>query len=152
MEQLFGAIPQVLSGIPHDTIADEALVFAAWSQCAGEMLRDRTVPVSFEKKRLVIAVQDKTWQRHLEDLSPTMLAKLNSTLGYGTITFIEFRIEKKAVTAKRKAEKASIKAIPPVSKDLENAAIAIADERFRENFLAAAGVYLDRQRTDRSKI
>lgn len=150
MEQLFSAIPQALSGIPHDTIADNAIVFAAWSQCAGEMLRERTVPISFEKKRLVIAVEDKTWQRHLEDLSPTMIAKINSTLGYGTVTFIEFRIDKKAVAARHAIEKAMTKTVPPVSKDLENAANAIADEGFRENFLAAAGVYLDRQRTDRS--
>ena len=150
MEQLFGAIPQVLSSIPHDTVADEAIVFAAWSRCAGEMLRERTESISFAKKRLTIAVEDKTWQRHLEDLSPTMLAKINSTLGYGTVTFIEFRIDKKAVAARHATEKAAIKTVPPVSKELENAANAIADERFRENFLAAAGVYLDRQRTDRS--
>lgn len=150
MEQLFSAIPQALSGIPHDTIADNAIVFAAWSQCAGEMLRERTVPISFEKKRLVIAVEDKTWQRHLEDLSPTMIAKINSTLGYGTVTFIEFRIDKKAVAARHAIEKAMTKTVPPVSKDLKNAANAIADQGFKENFLAAAGVYLDRQRTDRS--
>ncbi len=145
MEQLFGAIPQVLSAIPHDTIADEAIVFAAWSRCAGEMLRERTVPISFEKKRLAIAVEDITWQRHLEHLSPTMLSTINSTLGHGTVAFIEFRIDKKAVKARRIAEKVGVKAIPPVSKDLENAAKAIADERFRENFIAAAAVYLDRQ-------
>lgn len=146
MEQIFGAIPQLLSSIPHDTIADEALVFAGWSRCAGEMLRERTEPVSFEKKRLVIAVEDKTWQRHLEHLSATMLAKINSTLGHGTVTFIEFRIDKKAVAARHAAEKVAIKTVPPVSKDLENAANAIADEGFRENFLAAAGAYLDRQK------
>jgi len=146
MEQLFGAIPQVLSSIPHETIADEAIVFAAWSRCAGEMLRERTVPLAFEKNRLAIAVEDITWQRHLEHLSPTMLAKINSTLGHGTVTFIEFRIDNKAVATRKTAEKAAIKPIPPVSKDLENAANAIADERFRENFLAAAGVYLDRQK------
>ncbi|MGB5013371.1 MAG: DUF721 domain-containing protein [Pyrinomonadaceae bacterium] len=152
MEQLFGAISAVFSDIPHDTIADEAIVFAAWSRCAGEMLRERTVPISFEKKRLIIAVEDITWQRHLEDLSPSMLAKINSSLGYGTVTFIEFRIDKKALNAKHTAEKAVIKRVPPVSKDLKNAANAIADEVFRENFLAAASVYLDRQRTDRSQI
>ena len=150
MEQLFGAIPQVLSGIPHDTIADNAIVFAAWSQCAGEMLRQRTAPVSFEKKRLAIAVEDLTWQRHLEDLSPTMLAKINSTLGHGTVTFIEFRIDKKAVAARKTAEKAMIKTVPPVSKELETAANAIADERFRENFIAAAAVYLERQKSDKA--
>lgn len=150
MEQLFGAIPQVLSAIPHDSTADSAIVFAAWSQCAGEMLRERTVPISFEKKRLVIAVEDKTWQRHLEDLSPTMIAKINSVLGHGTVTFVEFRIDKTAIRSKHAAEKAAIKTVPPVSKDLRNAANAIADEQFRENFIAAAAVYLDRQKTSRT--
>ena len=150
MEQLFGAIPMVLSGIPHDTIADEAIVFAAWSRCAGELLRARTVPLSFEKKRLVIAVEDKTWQRHLEDLSPQMIAKLNLAIGHGTVTFIEFRIDKMAVRARQTAEKAVIKTIPPVSKELENAATAIADEHLRKQFITAAGFYLDRQKTDKS--
>lgn len=145
MEQLYGAIPQVLKAIPHDVIAEDALVFAAWSRCAGEMLRARTAPLSFENKRLAVAVEDKTWQLHLEELSPTMLAKLNSTLGHGTIAFIEFRIDKAAVKGKREAEKTVIKPVPPVSIELEKAANAIADEQFRENFLAAAQVYLDRQ-------
>ncbi len=145
MEQLFGAISAVFSDIPHDTIADEAIVFAAWSRCSGEMLRERTVPISFENNRLIIAVEDKIWQRHLEDLSPAMLAKINSSLGHGTVTFIEFRIDKTAIKAKHEAEKAAIKTVPPVSKDLENAANAIADEQLRENFIAAAAVYLARQ-------
>lgn len=150
MEQLFSAIPPVLSVIPHETIADEAIVFAAWTQCTGDMLRSRTVPVSFEKKRLTIAVEDKTWQQHLEELSPTMLAKINSTLGYGTVTFIEFRIDRKAVAVRRRAEKTAVTVVPPVSEDLEKAANAIANDIYRANFLAAAAVYLDRQRIDRS--
>ncbi len=150
MEQLFSTIPSVLSEIPHETIADEAMVFAAWTQCAGDMLRSRTVPVSFEKERLTIAVEDKTWRQHLEELSPTMLAKINSTLGYGTVTFIEFRIDRKAVAARRRAEKTVVTVVPPVSEDLEKAANAIANDNYRANFLAAAAVYLDRQQIDRS--
>ena len=43
MEQLFGAIPTVVGGLgPHDKLT-EAVVFAAWSRCAGEMILERSV-------------------------------------------------------------------------------------------------------------
>lgn len=147
MEHLFGAIPKVLGEIVCDNITDEALVFAAWSRSAGEMLRTRTVPVSFKNKRLTIAVEDTTWQRHLEDLSPTMLAKLNTVLGCETVTFIEFRIDKKTQATVQKAVDEESQAVPTAPDSLIRAANAIADDTFRENFLSAASVYLDRQKT-----
>jgi hypothetical protein len=94
MEQLFGAIPSVIKGLDANAKADEAVAFAAWRHCAGEMLSARTAPVEFSKNRLVIAVADKIWQRHLEHLSPQLLAKLNAFLGQQTVTFIEFQIPK----------------------------------------------------------
>ena len=70
MEQLFSAIPAVLKNLEPNPEADKAIVFAAWKRCAGELLRTRTTPLDFAENRLVIAVADKTWQRHLEDLKP----------------------------------------------------------------------------------
>src|SRR5262245_39920263 len=93
MEQLLGAIGGILNDLEPNAAAREALVFAAWDQKAGEMLRARTTPIEFNDKRLVVAVEDKTWQRNLEELCPQMLAKINTTLGHGTVTFIEFRIQ-----------------------------------------------------------
>jgi len=93
MEQLFGALAEVVKGLGSNAKSDEAVAFAAWRHCAGEMLSSRTHAVAFSQNRLVIAVEDKIWQRHLEHLSPLMLAKLNSYLGQGTVRFIEFRIE-----------------------------------------------------------
>ncbi|MBK6723256.1 MAG: DUF721 domain-containing protein [Acidobacteria bacterium] len=92
MERVFGTIPVVLSGLGLNDSATEAVVFVAWRQTAGEMLSERTSPVEFFESRLVIAVEDRTWQRHLEDLAPQMLAQLNGKLGQGTVKFIEFRI------------------------------------------------------------
>ncbi len=92
MEKLFGAIPSVLKGLGSNAKTDEAIVFAAWKQCAGGLLASRTTPIEFSSHRLVVAVADKTWQRHLEELAPQMLAKLNGSLGSGTVRFIEFRI------------------------------------------------------------
>ena len=97
MEQLFSAIPAVLKELGSNAEADEAIAFAAWKRCAGELLSTRTAPVEFFENRLVIAVADKTWQRHLEDLSPQMLVKLNDALGQGTVKFIEFRIDPSAL-------------------------------------------------------
>lgn len=95
MEQLFGAIPGILNDLEPNASAQEALVFAAWNQTAGEMLRARTTPIEFNEKRLVIAVEDRSWQRNLEELSPQMLAKINASIGHGTVRFIEFRIDPK---------------------------------------------------------
>jgi len=93
MERLFSAIPAVLKGLEPNKDAYEALVFAAWTQCAGLSLSERTQPIRFADKRLVIAVEDKTWQQNLEALSPKMLARLNDALGSGTVRFIEFRCD-----------------------------------------------------------
>ena len=67
MEQLFGAIPSALNGLGPNANVDEAVVFAAWARCAGDLLRVRTAPLEFFENRLVIAVSDQTWRRHLEE-------------------------------------------------------------------------------------
>ena len=147
MEQLFGAIPSVLNGLGPNADSDEAVVFAAWARCAGDLLRVRTVPLEFFKNRLVIAVQDKTWRRHLEDLSPQMLARINGSLGQGTVRFIEFRIDAAAVKAAREPEYSvtsdDVPDEPPRS--LASAAKAITDEGLRKQFLGAAASYLAKQ-------
>ncbi len=149
MEQLFGAIPAALSGLGSNEDITQAVVFAAWQRCAGELLGERTGPIEFFENRLVLAVADETWQRHLEDLSPQMLAKLNGLLDQGTVKYIEFRINKKMVSAGRRSgtpaivpENHSLKTSP----SLLAAAEAIADEDLRKQFLSAANSYLAKQR------
>ena len=149
MEQIFGAIPAIVRDLEDNGTVDEAVVFAAWARCAGEMLRERTAPAAFRNKKLVVTVQDKTWQRHLEELSPQMLAKLNMSLGQGTVTFIEFRIDPKslshAANARKKLELVA-EPTPEIDAALRESANAIRDEQLREHFLSTAAVYLDRQR------
>ena len=149
MEQVFGAIPSVLNGLASNGDVDEAVVFAAWKRCAGELLNDRTSAIEFFENRLIIAVVDETWRRHLEDLSPQMLYKINSSLGDGTVKFIEFRIDERAVDAFREHKTASEeKAAPEVSQSLTKAAEAISDVALRRQFLNAAAEYLERQKRD----
>ena len=144
MERLFSAIPTVLKHVESPSAVEEAIVFAAWSRCSGELLRERTATVEFVNNRLVIAVPDITWRRHLEDLSRQILVRINRLLGEGTVTFIEFRIDESAIDAIRRAG-TTAGSIPDVSPSLRSAANAIADEALRNQFLSSAAYYLARQ-------
>ena len=150
MERLFASIPGALNALGHNAKIDEAMVFAAWRSCAGEMLNQRTAAIEFFENRLVVAVTDETWRRHLEDLSPQMLAKINGRLEQGTVRFIEFIIDADAVNRvsgvadhPEKIDRSSI------SPDLTRAAEAIADENLREQFIDAAAAYLAKQEREK---
>jgi hypothetical protein len=143
METLFGAIPDILKALGHDGGAAEAMVFAAWKQCAGDLITERTEPVEFFENRLIVAVRDITWRMHLEDLAPQMLAKLNSSLEQGTVKFIEFRIEPSIFLDGDTVANVERTGRPVITDSLKNAAEAIADEGLRESFLSAAAVYLE---------
>lgn len=146
MEQLFGAIPAVVGGLERHEKIDEAVVFAAWSRCAGQMLRERTVPVEFSGKRLIVAVSDITWQRHLEQLSPQMLATINRSISQGTVRFIEFQIDEKTVKKARENRVSKSHGVSNIlTPSLSKAAMAIADEDLRKKFLDAAAEYLTKQ-------
>lgn len=148
MEHLFGSITAVTGQFDASTMVAEAVGFAAWNICVGEMLRERTVPVRFHDRRLVIAVEDNSWKRHLEDLSPQMLVKLNAALGQESVKFIEFRIDGEALArsrASRTSTPSGDSKPVDVAPSLIAAAKAIADEDLREQFLTAASEYLARQ-------
>jgi hypothetical protein len=152
MEQLFGAIPTVLSGLDPNVEVDDALVFAAWGRCAGDLLRQRTVALQFFENRLIIAVEDETWRRHLVDLSPQMLAKLNLSLGQGKVRFIEFRVDAATVKAVRKRKEGVGKEMGrEIAPALAKAAEAIADDELRKQFLSAASLYLEKQKRSGKK-
>ena len=149
MEHVFGAIPSVLRVMDTNAVIDEAVVFSSWGRCAGDLLQIRTAPIVFNEKRLVIAVADQTWKRHLEELCPQMLVKLNGSLGQGAAKFIEFRIDPKAIKKRPEtggARQTAEKRVEQLAKPLRDAAKAIADEHLRDHFLETAAVYLDRQR------
>lgn len=92
MQQLFTVLPAVLKQVEHTPRADGSVIFAAWQRAAGEPLSRRAVAVEYAAKRLIVAVEDKTWQKHMQELAPQLLARINDTLGDGTVEYIEFRI------------------------------------------------------------
>jgi len=137
MEQLFGALSDVLARLGPNGETEEALAFIAWGRCAGEQLKERTKPIEFFEKRLVVAVKDLTWRRNLEELSPQLVAKLNAVLGEGRVRFIEFRIQPLAVKEQIKRS-GDARVRGEVSPSISAAAESISDASLRERFLDAA--------------
>lgn len=155
MNELFRVLPALLKEFDDNPDVREAVIFAAWRKIAGEMLREQAIPVELNKNRLVVAVGGQIWKNHLEDLSGQMIFKLNSALGSAAVTFIEFRVDEKAVEAERKKRSAS-KMDPEesariargeITPKLRDSAGAIKDENMREQFLLAAGRCLARKKT-----
>jgi hypothetical protein len=147
MDQLFKALPSVLKGLGPNGQADEAMVHAAWVRCAGQMLNERTHALEFFENRLIVAVEDNTWRRHLEELSPRMLVSLNAALGEGTVRFIEFRIDPAEIKAagKMRSKDGEVSDPAPVSPAIRSAAEAIADDDLRERFIEAASSSLNKR-------
>lgn len=143
MEPLFSTFPDILREVNAAPEVLESLVFAAWPAAVGDLVEKRTRPLRFDAKRLVVAVADKTWKVHLEDLAGQILAKLNKLCGNGSVAFVEFKIEPEA--ALRKAQRETSMAIGnEISNDLRVAAAKIEDADLRRTFIDAAAVYLSR--------
>lgn len=156
MQHIFRSLPEVFKDIDGGESANEAVVFAAWRKISGESLGEHAVPIRLIKKKLFVAVPDNNWRRQIEDLSGQMIFKLNSTLGSSLVTFIEFRIDPKAVEEARRpsnseTSEAEAKEIAKkeITSGLRRAAKAIADDQLRQSFLLAAGSGLARKKFDR---
>lgn len=161
MQEVFKILPQMLraEGKTEVEQLDEAVVFAAWRRVAGEQLREQAVPFRVYNKRLIVAVADETWQRHLEDLSSQLLFKLSGALGRAAIAFLEFRVDTQTVDRERerlfrdrtsRLERERI-AMQNVPENVRAAAEKIEDDGLRRNFLLAAGSCLARRRRILSK-
>jgi hypothetical protein len=154
MQDIFRALPKVLREAGESEPLREPLVFAAWKRIAGENLERNTAPTGLDKKRLIVAVPDEIWKRHLEHLSGQMIFKLNSLLGEEVVTFIEFRVDSKQFSAGREAQER--KAVERLGFDrrsreeltprLREVADRIEDPELRELFLRAAGNCLVRKK------
>ena len=153
MDHLFRALPGLLKEFEDNDAVREAIVFATWRRTAGELLCEHTAPHELVEKRLIVAVINNMWKRHLEALSGQMLFRLNSQLGTAAVTFIEFRIDEEFVRqncshALRKFEMAADfdpEADPNITVELLLRAEAIVDENLRKTFLSAAASCLSRK-------
>jgi Arc/MetJ-type ribon-helix-helix transcriptional regulator len=154
MEDIFRSLPKVLQETGEADALREPLIFAAWKRIAGENLERNTAVTKLDEKRLVVAVPDEIWKRHLEALSRQMIFKLNSLLGAEMVTFIDFRVDAKQFSASRaEQERKAVERLTfdrrsreELTPELREAAEKIADPEMRKLFLQAAGNCLVRKK------
>lgn len=148
MDNLIKTLPKILQAAGESPEVAEAACIAAWKHAAGEGLRDHAVPLRLSRTTLVIGVADTTWQKQLQSLSGQLLFRINSILGQPLVTFVDFRVDPRAVAKARGPQypnRTSREIEPtPVSVELVTAAAEIKDKDLRRVFLGAAVSCLNR--------
>ena len=109
-------------GFSEDTISAGEMACAAWPQAVGKIVARNTRPIRMVRTRLVVEVEDRTWQRHLFGLTSQILANLAKHLGPGVVEDVEFRI-----VPRRREPQRAMEAMPSGDE-----ADAIADPVLRE--------------------
>ena len=92
--------------LPGDTITTEELARAAWPDAVGKKVAVHTRAIRMVRTRLIVEVDDRTWQRNLFSLTPYILANLEKSLGRGAVNDLEFRIVPRRLEPKRAAQAA----------------------------------------------
>ena len=115
--------------LPGGTLSGEELACAVWPQAVGKKLASHTRAARLVRTRLVVEVEDITWQRQLNALSRHIVNNLEQILGKGAVDDIEFRI----VPRRREPQRAS-EAMPALFADEST---AIADPVMRSIYRAA---------------
>ena len=116
--------------LPGGTLSGEELACAVWPQAVGKKVAAHTRSARMVRTRLVVEVEDTTWQRNLNSLSPHILWNLEQTLGRGFVEDLEFRV----VPRRREPQRATEPVATPLFADESN---AIADPVMRSIYRAA---------------
>lgn len=112
-------------GLPGDAITSEDLVRAAWPEAVGKKIATHARVVRMVRTRLVVEVEDKTWQRQLFSLTPFILVNLAKHLGQGVVDDLELK-----VMPRRREPQRALEAFRSAAADDE--ADAIADPVLRD--------------------
>jgi hypothetical protein len=145
MEAVFRTLGKVVSEFEEDERLRDSLVFSVWRQIAGQAIDQASEPLELEQKKLKIAVADENWQRHLTDLTPEMIFKLNSALKRSEVEFIQFVVDEKAVKRGAPENFVSEGQLAEIVPLLQSSAASIKDRDLRKTFLQAAASALARK-------
>jgi len=115
--------------LPSAVISAEELACAAWPVAVGRKIAARTRAVKLVRERLVVEVEDTSWQRQLHSLARHILANLQRQLGAGAVADLEFRV----MPRRREPQRAQT-ALPPA---LFDEADAIRDPVMRSIYKAS---------------
>jgi hypothetical protein len=145
MDQLIDTLSELLRQAGDAEELVEPAAIAAWNHVAGEALRQQAVPVRVVEKTLIVAVADAIWQKQLASMSSQLLYRLNSLLGQGVVTYIEFRVDPESVRLVREQRSpvrdrvsSDQRASEPIPFELASAAASIRDPDLRRAFMGAA--------------
>src|SRR5712672_1213669 len=75
-----------------DIITPEQMALAVWPDAVGKKIAAHTRAAKLVRTRLVVEVEDKTWQRQLFSLTHFIVRNLAKDLGAGLVEDIEFRV------------------------------------------------------------
>ena len=106
-----------------DMITGDELARAAWPEAVGKRIAAHTRAAKLVRTRLVVEVEDVTWQRQLFSLSRHILSNLEKSLGRGLVDDLEFRI-----IPRRREPVAARASVPGLFDDAD----AIADPVLRD--------------------
>jgi hypothetical protein len=115
--------------LPGGTLSGDELACAVWPQAVGKKIAAHTRAARMVRTRLIVEVEDQTWQRQLNALSRHILWNLQQTLGSGLVEDLEFRVVPRRREPQRAAE-----AMPALFTDESD---AIADPVLRSIYRAA---------------
>jgi predicted nucleic acid-binding Zn ribbon protein len=107
----------------------EELACAAWPDAVGKKVASHTRPARLVRKKLVVEVEDHTWQRQLFTLTRQILRNLERALGAELVEDLEFRI-----VPRRREPQRAMQAVPSMPVD---EADAIEDPVLRSIYRAA---------------
>ncbi len=138
METFIKALPAVIAAAGDSEEVREAACVGAWKHAVGDALSSRAVAEQLKGNTLVVAVEDRIWQRQLEQMRDQFLFRLNKVLGKPLVKVLEFRIAPEKFSGKTspvEGPRTPARAIPI---ELISAAASIEDPGLRKAFLGAA--------------
>ena len=115
--------------LPSGMLSGEELACAVWPQAVGRKIAAHTRAARMVRTRLVIEVEDITWQRQLNALSRQIVWNLEQMIGKGVVDDLEFRI-----IPRRREPQRAMAAAPALFQD---DSADIADPMMRSIYRAA---------------
>ncbi|HEY5884285.1 MAG TPA: DUF721 domain-containing protein [Pyrinomonadaceae bacterium] len=136
METFIKVLPAVIdaAGASEDVL--EAAAVGAWKHAVGETLSARAQAEALRDNVLVVAVEDRVWQKQLEQMRDQFLFRLNKVLGRRAVKEVGFRIAPEKFSQKKPLDSVPPKRAIPI--ELISAAANIEDPGLRKAFLGAA--------------
>lgn len=135
MEHIGSAIFSLLKAMDLDPRLERSLVLSSWGMCAGELLAKQTVATDYFDKVLTVAAKDETWQRHLLELTPQLVAKLNRYIGEGSVRYIDIVVAPELIPKAEAEIETGAEEEFSIAENTLLAAETIEDAELREAFL-----------------